>query len=704
MIEGQWQLLGDGIIGWARDKDAGRPLWVELLADGVCLGITLADMQRPEPGSFYIQVAPVILEEGASLALRVANTDILLPERRVESGGAEPDPAGLTGELYVDRGLRIGGWAVDAGSRDEKLRIYAVIDGKKIADTAAAERCYRPAIADGHGFGLELPPEYANGKSHVVHVQDEHGRPVPGSPVRVRSLQKKTSEWLKEQKSINRPAQELLVDLLETVEERLPGVIAQGKYEYWKKVFPIPTPAAKVKIGLRNINSPLLKGQGGDLKRGEEFIFLPGGALTLHKNALAHMAATMRETGAALVYADGETDPGEPLFKPAWDRESFLARDYLGPCLIRADVADQAGIKADGLDVGDEGIRFNLVMAAAESGKIAHLPLPLSVEGVASPGPARKAAANEWLKRKYPGSSWRPGGPAYAQAKKPPISIIIPTRDHGDLLETCLNSLWTTDWPDYEIIIIDNGTVEDKALALMQKASERDNVCVLRRPGVFNYADLNNSAVRTARGEYVCFLNNDTEVLEARWLGEMAALLAMAGAEAGAVGAKLLWPNNLVQHGGVVVGTHQLAAHVGNQWLDDDPGYMHINQMARRCSVVTAACMLTPRELFLGCDGFDWRNFPIAFNDVDYCLRLGEIGKKIYWTPQARLAHHESASRGKDLAPSAKARSEREMTAFRSLWGHYDDIFYNPNLPLSAASEPYGGLAFPPRRRDARVL
>lgn len=703
MFEGQWQLHGDAVTGWVRDTDSDRALWVELLNGDLCLGAVLADLDAPQQGSFYLRVPPAVLEEGADLAMRIINTDEYLPEIS-KAPDTESPGRGLMGELYVDRGLRFSGWAADAANSDEKLRIIARIEGSIVAETVAAERCYRPAQADGHGFSLELPPEYADGKSHVVSICDSLGRELPGSPVRVRSLQQRASEWLKEQRAVSKPGQELLANILETVEERLPGVISQGRYEFWLKTFPVPAPAGKARAGIVNIGAQMLKSQTGDIKKGDEFVFLPGDTASLHKNAIGHLTAALRDTGASLVYTDGEMPDGQPLFKPAWDRELFLARDYLGPCLVKTEILRQAEIDPEAVDSSNEADRLKCILAAAELGKIAHLPLPLYRAAEDGGAPGRVAAINGWLAQKYPGSVWRPGGAAYALPEKPLISIIIPTRDHGGLLETCLNSLWQTDWPNYEIIIIDNGTEENKALAVMAAAEQRDNVCVLRRPGVFNYAALNNDAVRHARGKYVCFLNNDTEALDPCWLGEMAALLAMAGHQAGAAGAKLLWPNGLVQHGGVVVGTHQLAAHTGNMWLDDEQGYMGINQMARRCSVVTAACMLTPRDLFLDCGGFDVRHFPIAFNDVDYCLRLGQMGKHIYWTPYARLAHHESASRGKDLAPQAKARSEREMAAFRSLWGHYDDIFYNPNLPLSAAAEPYDGLAFPPRRRDARVI
>ncbi len=223
---------------------------------------------------------------------------------------------------------------------------------------------------------------------------------------------------------------------------------------------------------------------------------------------------------------------------------------------------------------------------------------------------------------------------------------------------------------------------------------------ILPYHGQFNYAAMNNQAAREAKGEMLCFLNNDTEAITPDWLMEMVSLLQQPGV--GCVGAKLLWPTGVVQHGGVVVGIHQLAGHVGNSWTEEMPGYHNRNQLVQQWSVVTAACMLTIRSIFIDMGGFDPVRFPVTFNDVDYCLRLKGHGKKILWTPWARLTHHESASRGNDTTPARKARLAVEMNNFSSKWGWYDDPFYNPNLSLSALVQPFEGLALPPRNRKVR--
>lgn len=707
MISGQWQLAGEGISGFAQDGENPRPLWVEVWADNELLGVTLANLEKPEGCGFWLPLGPAALDTAAQIRVCIANSGQELPQNTERVEEVDSGPA-LLGTLQVDRALFISGWALDPARSEEKLQLHAEVDDKRVVECIAGERRYRPAQADGHGFSLQLPERYADGQSHLVNICDEQQRPVPGCPFRICSLPQNLGQWLREHKKPDKPLLDLLADLLEKMEERLPGLVSESSYAIWKKAFPIPQAAARHKAALSIWGGASLKGlkgqQGVELKAGNDYLLLPGGESRLHANALGQMLFALKESDSSLIYADGETALGKPLFKPAFDREAFLAQDYLGPILARRDLVEASCLAPQDSELE---ARFKLVMTAASTGKIAHLPLPLAMDSGLADGhrqKGRERVISHWLQANYPDASYREGRIFYGLAEKPLISILIPTRDHGDLLKICLDSLRKLAWPNYEIIIIDNGTVEDAALQVLHEAESASNVCVLRRPGVFNYAALNNEAARLARGGLLCFLNNDTESVQPQWLAEMAALLLMAGPEAGAVGAKLLWPNGLVQHGGVIVGTHQLAAHVGNRWLADESGYMGRNLFAQQYSAVTAACLLTPKELFLASGGFDARHYPIAFNDVDYCLRIRAMGKKIFWTPHARLLHHESASRGTDAAGSAKARAEREGRFFRASWGHYDDPFYNPNLPLTAVTEPFLGLAFPPRPRDARVI
>lgn len=706
--EGAFALEGQGVLGWARQKDTPDPLWVELLMDDIVLDIGRADLAEPEGCGFWMPIPSAVLEEGGNVQVRVANTQEYIGKALCLE--ADKPQYGLTGEIFVDRGLTLSGWTLDTMDPDKKIRLIAKIKDLQVAETLACGRRYRPEQGDGHGFILRLPPDRADGREHEVNVEDEQGRSVPGSPVRICAAPLHAVDWLEGQNRLEASDKKILCGLLRHVENRLPGCASQTDYALWKKTFPVPKTTIKGKVSLRihtanegNTTSLLRKQQGIDFKLTAdkaEYILLMQAEEQLHPNALAHMVDTMRQYGASLVYADSEDPDGQPVFKPAWDREAFFGRDYLGPVLVSRQIYSNE-------DCPYEVLRLHLALAAEKQGGIRHIPLPLSQELPIPNTDERSKAIQSWLNAWHPSSRVETMDTQhlrirYALREEPFISIIIPTRDHADLLQRCLTSLAATEWPFMEILIVDNGSSDENALALLRESAERPDVRVLHRPGVFNYADLNNAAVHEAMGDLVCFLNNDTEALSPDWLREMASLLLAAGSDGGCVGAKLLWPNNLVQHGGVIVGIHQLACHVGNQWLDDEPGYQNRNAFVQQYSAVTAACMLTHKKLFQDLGGFDARRFPIAFNDVDYCLRLRAAGKKIFWSPHARLLHHESASRGKDVSPMNKARSEREMRMFRTLWGHYQDPFYNPNLPLSTVTEPFDGLAFPPRARDAR--
>lgn len=691
MISGHWQLCGETIIGQVSDDKDDSPIWVELLANGESMGVARADLPEPDKCGFNFPLPAPLLEEDIELAIRVVNSVIELPQL-----GEEKDETGLSGEFYLDRGLTFTGWVLDPERTDYAVHIYAHDGESRVAHTVAGGRYYRPACADGHGFKLELPDTFADGQMHVIALRDEKGREIPGSPVRVCSMPENAAEWLRKQKKPEKPLLDLVCTLVEAVEERLPGTLDLYKFPTWKKAFPAPI-SGRSRIRLNMLrNDPLIKNQQNvEVRTGKDLLFSGGAAISLHANALAIMADAMKQYDAAVVYADSETPAGMPIFKPAWDREAFFWQDYLGPCLISG-----ACLPAPAPSESPES-RIHYILSAAKKGPVVHLPMPLSVTPMPQNDLTRDMLVDHWVAENLTGAEWKNGKLKFPM-ELPTVSIIIPTRDHGDLLKVCLDSLWDTLWPGVEIIIVDNGTVEDSALAVMDDAAARPNVRIIRWPGIFNYAAIHNEAVRKANGELVCFLNNDTEAITPTWLKEMAILLL--GLNAGCVGAKLLWPNGLVQHGGVIIGTHQLATHVGNQWLADEPGYMNRNLYLQQYSAVTAACLLTPRNLFLELGGFDARDFPIAFNDVDYCLKVGKLGKKIYWTPHAVLMHHESASRGKDIYPANRARSEREMRAFRTRWGGYEDPFYNPNLHLSAVQDPFLGLAFPPRPRNPRIV
>lgn len=267
-------------------------------------------------------------------------------------------------------------------------------------------------------------------------------------------------------------------------------------------------------------------------------------------------------------------------------------------------------------------------------------------------------------------------------AVEPEVTVVIPTRDRTDLLRPCLEGLLgSTDYSAIRVIVVDNDSIEPTTHRYLEQTAEDPRVRVLRIPGPFNYSALNNKAVNEAKSPFILFLNNDVEVREPGWLREMVSLALRPGV--GAVGAKLLFENGLVQHGGVVLGVLGVANHAHKFVHGAEPGYSGRLCLLQEFTAVTAACMLTSRAAFLSVGGFDEENLPIAYNDIDYCLRLREAGLRILWTPHAELVHHESMTRGnEEQTPEQRRRFEIETEHLKRRWGavlRYDSA-YNPNL------------------------
>jgi O-antigen biosynthesis protein len=233
---------------------------------------------------------------------------------------------------------------------------------------------------------------------------------------------------------------------------------------------------------------------------------------------------------------------------------------------------------------------------------------------------------------------------------QPLVSVLIPFRDGPKFLARCLETFRTiTRYTNVEFILIDNGSAQSATKKLLEKQSKQKNVRILRLDEPFNFSRLNNQAAKEARGEFLLLLNNDIEILHPHWL---AALLERAQQpNVGAVGARLVYADGRIQHAGVSVAQDDIAGHPHRLCPADDPAVLTPSQP----DAVTAACLLTPRELYLALGGLDESHLPVAYNDVDYCLRVREKGQQIWYEPRACLIHHESVSRGNVNAPSQSA-------------------------------------------------
>lgn len=442
--------------------------------------------------------------------------------------------------------------------------------------------------------------------------------------------------------------------------------------------------------------------EGGEAAAGD-FVGLMAAGDVLAPQALALIAAEIAaHPETDIVYTDEDRLDAEgrrhaPRFKPDWDAELLLGQDYLNHLAVfrRGLVAPGAGCDA-----------YDLALRAVERTvpqRIRHIPHVLYH---ASQPPTDGAAAL----RAVAGHLARTGSAAAVTAglggmprvvhplpdPAPLVSLLVPTRDGVELVRQCLDGLLHgTDYPALEVIILDNDSVQPDTIAYFREIAADPRVRVLPQPGPFNFSAINNAGVAAASGSIVGFINNDIKVIGPDWLREMVAHACRL--EVGAVGAKLLYGDGTIQHGGVILGIGGVGAHAHRRFPADHPGDMGRLRLVQSFSAVTAACLMMRKALFDEVGGFDADHLAVAFNDVDLCLKLRARGYRVVWTPYAELYHLESVSRGGDLEAATRERFRAETLHMRRRWAAVLDAdpFYNPNLTLHACDY---GLAFPPRR------
>jgi GT2 family glycosyltransferase len=353
----------------------------------------------------------------------------------------------------------------------------------------------------------------------------------------------------------------------------------------------------------------------------------------------------------------------EPHFKPDWNAELYRHHDYLtGACIVRG---DRAALEAA---AQEPDWAAALVACAVDEGRgAAHV----------------RRVLHHRRTRREPDLSL-PCLPLAAEL--PRVSVIIPTRNWVDLLSTCIAGLEATDYPDIEVLVVDNDSDDSATLAFLADLPSR-GIRVLRYEGPFNYSAINNRAVAEATGELICLLNNDIEMLAPDWLAIMATQALRD--EVGAVGAQLLYPDGRIQHAGVVIGVGNAAGHAHRFLRPEDEGYFRRHALPQFTTAVTAACLVVRRDRFLAVGGLDETRFKVAFNDVDLCLRLNARGWQSFYEPRAVLVHHESVSRGLDRDPVGAARFASELAALQQIWetDQIIDVFHHPYL--SRASEQF---------------
>lgn len=416
---------------------------------------------------------------------------------------------------------------------------------------------------------------------------------------------------------------------------------------------------------------------------------------------------------AGLIYCDYDcinagNERNKPNFKPDWNPDLFLSYNYLN-CLVllRLTCVQALGGYREGFAGAEEYDLILRYIKKYSSHNIAHIPKvlyhartlhptaessrPLDFSNAAEieiHHQSGKRALQSYFKGTdtsiEDGSAlglYRIKHPLPAQL--PLITIIVTTRDMVDILSKCVESIQDkTDYTNWELLIVDNQSVEPETLNYLENIKSDSRIRVIKYPKPFNYSAMNNYAVEHAKGEVLALLNNDVEVITTDWLTEMVSHAIRP--EIGAVGAKLLYSNGLVQHAGVIIGLGGVAGHAHKYLKEDDFGYCYRAVVTQNLSAVTGACLVVRKNNYLEVGGLDEHNLTVAFNDIDFCLKLRRAGYLNVFTPYAKLYHHESISRGADDTPEKHARFTKEFDYMKKTWGTslHRDPAYNPNLTL----------------------
>lgn len=478
----------------------------------------------------------------------------------------------------------------------------------------------------------------------------------------------------------------------------------------------------RIKVVFRHLNGHISVASNSALELAKgEWIALMDHDDLLSEHALYWVADAINSNhDIRIVYSDEDKidEKGtrqNPYFKCEFNRSLFYSHNMISHLgVYQSDLIKKVG----GFRAGYEGAQdHDLALRCIEQideSQIHHIPRVLyhwrvhfdSTAGGADAKPyamrAGERALTEHFQRLSIAANVNYQHPGYRvryelPEQLPLVSLIIPTRNGLALIKTCVESIrHKTTYQNYEIIIVDNASDDSECLAYFKKLTHDSSsrIRVLRDERPFNYSALNNRAVQQANGEIIGLINNDIEVIEPDWLSEMVSHVIQP--DVGAVGAKLLYPDNTVQHSGVVMGVGGVAGHAFKHFHMSDIGYFSRACVVNDFSAVTAACLLVMRKNFEMVNGLNEQELTVAFNDVDFCLRLKERGLRNVFTPFARLYHHESATRGMEDNPEKKARFNKEVSYMRNRWGKYliNDPCYSPNLTIE--HEDFS-LAWPPR-------
>lgn len=439
-----------------------------------------------------------------------------------------------------------------------------------------------------------------------------------------------------------------------------------------------------------------------------EYLMLCDHDDTLEPDALYEIVKAINDTGADMLYTDEDKVSMDgrhyfdPNFKPDFNLFRLRENNYICHIfVVKKSLTDETGLLRSEFDGAQD---FDFILRCCEKAqKITHIPKVLyhwrcHMDSTAA-DPSSKAYAYEAGRKAVREHYQRLGIDAKVEMTERPgwyrshvkvqgnplISVIIPNKDHTDDLELCLFSMTRkSTYRNYEILIVENNSEKEETFEYYRKLPDRyPKARVLTWEKEFNYSAINNFAAKEAKGEYLLFLNNDVEILTPDWMEEM--LQNCQQENVAAVGAKLYYPDDTIQHAGVVLGLGGIAGHIMCRASKEDPGYFGRMISVQEISAVTAACMMVKKSDFDAVGGLD-ETFQVAFNDIDLCMKFRAAGKKIIFTPYAELYHYESKSRGLEDTPEKQFRFDKEVKRFQEKWAQQlemGDPYYSPNLSVT---------------------
>ena len=523
------------------------------------------------------------------------------------------------------------------------------------------------------------------------------------------------------------PKSEWLVEAIESVRTQI--------YPHWELCIAddaSPDPAirqileryarkdSRIKLTLREKNGHISLSSNSALKLvAGEWVALLDHDDVLSAHALFWLVdAINHKPDVRLIYSDEDKidEVGrrfDPYFKCDWNEDLFYSHNMISHLgAYRTDLLQEVGGFREGMEGSQDYDLALRCIDRIEPNQIHHIPRVLyhwrmHAESTAHSADAKpyamlagERALNEHFQRRKIDAKAELIGFGYRvryglPSIIPMVSLIIPTRNGLQLIRACIDSIIKkTVYPNYEILIVDNGTDDVATLSYLNGLKSNMRIRIIRDDRPFNYSALNNGAVKLARGEVLGLLNNDLEVISPDWLSEMVSHALRP--DIGAVGAKLWYPNDTLQHGGVILGLGGVAGHAHHQMHKGGHGYFGRASLINSFSAVSAACLVIRKALYEEVEGLNELALQVAFNDVDFCLRLREKGYRNVWAPNAELYHFESATRGSDHTPEKLARYTKEVHYMRRRWGDLllNDPAYSPNLTLDHSDF---SLAWPPR-------